>query len=149
MTYYDKLITEWNALTGTTAEKLAAINAMTVPGADRAVPITEIMQYLRSNGLWPTIKIAGDLFASSGGAQGSVGAWAAVDYNSDTRNSTLDVSLPATQGMLADLVSKSLLTQAQVNAIVALKATTVPWWQANGYTSPFSENDLVAAGISQ
>jgi hypothetical protein len=48
--------------------------------------------------------------------------------------------------MLADLVSHGLLTQAQSDAIVAMSATTIPWWQANGYTSPFTLDDLAAAG---
>ncbi len=34
---------------------------------------------------------------------------------------------------------------AQVNAMLGDDAIT-PWWQVNGYTSPFTENDLIAAG---
>ncbi len=33
----------------------------------------------------------------------------------------------------------------QVNAMMGTDGI-IPWWQANGFTSPFSENDLIAAG---
>jgi len=133
--YYDALVTEWATLTGTTSAKLAAVNALTVAGPVEPVPVLSIMTYLRANNLWMTIK-----------SSATPGAQAAVDYNSDPRVQTLDVTLPITQGMLADLVSHTLLTQAQSNAITALGNTSVPWWQANGYSGPFSEPDLQAAG---
>jgi hypothetical protein len=145
--YYDALIAKWPSMQGAdTAAKLAALNAETVPGPDRKVPVVELMDYLRTNGVWPKIKLSGDLYASSNGAQGSIGAWAAVDYNNDTRMGTLDVSLPVTGLLLADLVTSGLLTQAQSDAIVAMKNTSTPWWQANGYSSPISAGDLAAAG---
>jgi hypothetical protein len=39
-----------------------------------------------------------------------------------------------------------------LNNLAALVAPfdnpTIPWWQANGYTSPISQGDLDAAGLS-
>ena len=70
MAYYDALITQWKQLSGTTQEKLNAINAMTVPDPN----------------------------------------WFADPANAN-----------APQG-------------------------TIPWWQANGYTSHFNLADLGAAG---
>jgi hypothetical protein len=134
---YDALAALWATLTGTTAQKLAAANAMTVAGPSQSVPVLQVMTYLRTNNLWLPIKAA---------AATSSGAAAALDYNSDPRVQNIDVTLPIVQAMLADLVSHGLLTQAQSDAIVAMSATTIPWWQANGYTSPFTLDDLAAAG---
>lgn len=39
------------------------------------------------------------------------------------------------------------IAAADVTALLALAGgPPVPWWKANGYTSPFNENDLAAAG---
>jgi hypothetical protein len=137
MAYYDALVAQWPSLTGTTAQKLTAINAMTVAGPYAPSPVLDVMTYLRSNNLWMPIKAA---------VATSAGAAAAVDYNSDPRVETLDATLPASQGMLADLVAHALLTQAQALAIVALGVPQLPWWQDNGYTGPFTAPDLLAAG---
>lgn len=156
MAYYDALIAAWNgatqppagvtgaALTGlTTAQKLAAVNGWTVVGPNVPIPVLQVMTYLRTNNLWMAIKAA---TATSNGAA------AAVDYNSDPRVQTLDVSLAIVQGMLADLVTHTLLTQAQSDAIKAMGSPLLPWWQASvaagggGLSGPVSNPDLVAAG---
>jgi len=140
MAYYDALKTKWATLTSTTTDaKLAEINALTVQGPSRPVPIADVMTYLRSNNLWLPIK------ASAAGGT-SVGAAAAVDLNSDLRMQTIDMTLPLVSTMLADLVTHTLLTQDQANTLVAMGTPQIPWWQANGYTSPFNANDLEAAG---
>jgi hypothetical protein len=99
---------------------------MTVPTADRLVPILDITDYLRSNGLWLPIKAAA--------AQGNGAAAAAVDLNDDVRAQTLDMSLPIVAQMLAALVTAELLTQAQSDAIVALKTQSVPFARLLGET---------------
>jgi hypothetical protein len=137
MEYYDALKAKWSTLAGTTEEKLVAINALTVDGPSQPIPVLTVMTYLRSNNLWMPIKAA---------QATSQGAAAAVDYNSDPRVQTLDVSLPAVQGMILDLVSHSLLTQEQVLALVALGVPKLTWWKTAGYTSPISADDLAAAG---
>jgi hypothetical protein len=143
MAYYDALIAKWSTLTGSTAEKLAQLNALTVPGQQRAVPVLQVMTYLRTNNLWLPIKAA---------VATSAGAAAAVDYNSDPRVETIDVTLPIVQSMLADLVAHNLLSAQNVADINALAATTIPWWQATvaqgggGLSSPVTSPDLVAAG---
>jgi len=137
MSYYDALVTQWAALTGTTDQKLSAINALTVAGTSAPIPLIAVMTYLRTNNLWMPIKAA---------VATSAGAAAAVDYNSDMRVTSLDASLPIVQAMIADLVGHSLLTTAQALSLVALGIPQLPWWQANGYTGPFSASDLLAAG---
>lgn len=123
---------------GVTA-KLALLNEMTVEGPRASnVPVTKVMAYLRTNNLWRAIRLA---------QATSDGAAAAVDYNSDLRTSTIDVDLPIVRAMLVDLVNHNLLSQEQSDEIVAMGATTLPWWQSVGLTSPVSGGDLEAVFI--
>jgi hypothetical protein len=144
MAYYDALIAKWATLSGTTQAKLAAINALTVPGPSQPIPLLQVMTYLRTNNLWMVIKAA---------AATSPGAAAAVDYNSDPRVQTLDVSLPIVQQMLTDLVTHSLLSQPQSDAIKAMGAPPAPWITASvangggGLTGPVSQPDLDKNGL--
>ena len=144
MAYYDQLVAKWSSLSGgTTDEKLAEINALTIAGRARPVRVVEVMTYLRQNNLWLTIKAAVDT---------SPGAAAAVDYNSDPRVQTIDVTLPIVQAMLADLVGRGLLTQGQADVITAMATPQVPWWGepvsrgGGGLNAPVALSDLVQAG---
>jgi len=146
MAYYDALIAKWAALTGTTEEKLSAINALTVAGPPQLVPIANIMAYLRANNLWLPIK-ANALSASPNPA---AEAW--LDLNQDLRAEHIDMTLAVWGAGLGALVQAGLLTQEQANAISAMGTTTVSWCEANGY--PFIDagrgnlggGDLAAAG---
>jgi hypothetical protein len=136
---YAPLIANWAVLSSTTTDgKIAEINALVVAGPDRLVPIVEVMDYLRSNNLWLPIKAA---------QATSPGAAAAVDLNEDQRIVTMDFNLPIVGSMLADLVGRGLLTQAQSAALVALKGTTMPWWQSAGYPMPIGRGFLINAGL--
>lgn len=137
MAYYDRLKTKWADLSGTTQEKIAAINTLTVPGPDKLVAIADIMTYLRTYNLWLPIKAA---------AGTNPAAAAVVDIEEDLRANTIDFSLPIVSQLLAALVQTNLLSQNHADEITAMKATTQLWWQANGYPSIFNENDLIAAG---
>lgn len=140
MAYFDALVAVWATLSGSLNENLAAINALTVPGPTAPVPVLQIMTYLRSRALWLPIKAA---------QATCVGAAAAVDYNSDPRVQTLDLSLPIAQAMLGDLVSHALLSKEQADEITAMGNTTLPWWQVNGYRGPITGQDLVDAGLQK
>ena len=147
MAYYDALTAKWVTIGGTADQALAAINALTVASPNRPVSISQVMAYLRENGLWLPIKAA----AAAGT---SIGAMAALDLNQDLRQTTIDFSLPLVVTMLADLVSHDLLTKEQSDALVAMGMPQVPWWQApvseggGGLSSPVSVYDLAAAGVS-
>ena len=145
MAYYDALIAKWATLTGSTASKLAQVNALTVAGPSQTVPVLTVMTYLRTNNLWLAIKAA----------QGtSPGAAAAVDYNSDPRVETIDVTLPIVQAMLSDLQSHNLLSAQNVADINAMAGTTIPWWQVSvangggGLNGPVSHNDIDPLGLT-
>lgn len=139
MAYYDALAAKWATLSGSAEEKLDAINALAVAGADQLVTIIDIMTYLRSNNLWLPIKSAAGTNAA---------AAAVVDIEEDLRATTIDFNLPIVKTLLGLLVSSSLLSQKNADDLAAMKVTTLPWWQANGYPGPFNSNDLIAAGLS-
>jgi hypothetical protein len=134
MAYYDALKTQWATLTGTTAQKLAAINAMTVSGS---VPtsfyvtgsqVANCINYAEFKALTATqqanllgmLSVAGNLLGGSGNTAFLV------------------------DGMILDYFPLAGTTVANLTALA--KATSTPWWQANGYSSPFSQADLDAAG---
>lgn len=133
MTYYDALVTKWATLTGTTASKLAQINALTVPdpaGARPAVfaPSTVI------NAIIPA-----DLAALSSGA---VPMLALILSGSEINASQGTTVRTAIQTIFAGKTA----TLQQLAALVApFDSPTIPWTQANGY-SAISYQDLVAAG---
>lgn len=113
--------------------KLEQLNAETVSGPRRIVPIATVMEYLRTNNLWPSIVAARVV---------SPGAAAAVDYNSDSRTHSINLDLPIVQAMLDDLVARNLLTDEQRTTIYRMGNTVVPWWQSAGFSSPIGTGDL-------
>lgn len=138
MAYYDALVTKWGTLSGTTAAKLAAINALTV-----AVPQPAI--------------IAVDKIKN---------AIVAADLGTLTTNQllllqlyllgagTVDASPNTTirTGLQALFAGKTT-TLANLTTLVApYDNATIPWWQATiaqgggGLSSAISANDLAAAG---
>jgi hypothetical protein len=134
MAYYTALINEWPSLTGTTAQKLATLNAMTVTGS---VPTS---------------------FYVTGAQVLNCINWTEFAALTAQQQSNL-LMLCANPGPLLGgsgntsfLVDGMILAYfnhsgATVTALTALaQATVQPWWQANGYPGPFNNNDLIAAG---
>lgn len=150
MAYYDALKTQWAGLSGTTAQKLAAINAMTVAGPSQNVAPSAIVAYLALNlKLAPLLKYAANAPATEAGACAEeLAAILQMGSNAPTFETSNPAVLATVTGMLQAISADSAsgLTASDVTALLALAATTVPWWQANGYTSPFSQADLDAAG---
>jgi hypothetical protein len=133
MAYYDALVAEWSQLTpGTTAAKLAQINAMTITGT---IPTSF---YVTGNQVLNCI------------------GW--TEFNALTaqqQNNILGVC--RTPGLILGGASTFMgkmfvatftnLSGPTITALTALaQAVVTPWWQANGYTSPFTQADLTAAG---
>ncbi len=157
MTYYDALASEWAAITAanpgyTTAQKLAAVNAMTVAGPTVDVPTSAVLNYLMLN-----VKLVGlEAYAAAppSGSSPTVVALvkellAAFGYPAfQIFQTSLAAVYSTVSGMLSAIAGdvNTGLTSADATAILALAQTTIPWWQANGYTSPINNNDLTAAG---
>lgn len=135
MAYYTALIAQWPLLTpGTTAAKLAQLNAMTVSGS---VPTSffvtgdqllncinyaefKVLTAAQQNNILAVCRTPGQLLGGSGNTAFLV------------------------DGMILDYFPVAGPTVAALTALA--KVTATPWWQANGYSGPFTSPDLVAAG---
>jgi hypothetical protein len=149
MAYYTALITAWNgatqpptgvtgtALTGgmTTAQKLAAVNAWTVTGS---VPTT---LYCTGPQLANCINYA-EFKALTAQQQSNLLALCA---NPGPLMGGSSQTAFLVDGMILDYFTNH--SGPTIVALTALaQASVQPWWQANGYTSPISVDDLIKAG---
>lgn len=136
MAYYTALITEWALLTpGTTAQKLAQINAMTVTGS---VPTTF---YVTGAQLLNCINFA-EFNALTAAQQQNLLLLCLND--GQLLGGSANTAFLVDGMFLAYFANKSGPTIAALTALA--QGTVQPWWQANGYTGPFSQADLTAAG---
>jgi len=137
MAYYDALITKWGTLTpGTTAAKLAQLNAITVTGS---VPTS---------------------FYTTGAAILNCIDW--TEFNALTAARQTNVlQMCAIPGQLlggssqtSHLVAGMIIAYfpgggPTITALTALaQAAVQPWWQVNGYPRAFDLGDIAAAGLS-
>lgn len=149
---YSPLTALWPSLpAGTTAEKIAAVNAMTTSGTPRDVAVGDVQGYLDLNGLLPAIRT----WVASNPAAGIAltAAQGLIDVLESPHiavfqmsNSTVYTEI---EGMLNALAASppALLSATNVSNLLALAATTIPWWQANGFPAPLTTNDAAAAGL--
>lgn len=141
MAYYDALIAKWGTLTpGTTAAKLAEINALTVPGP--AAPL--IVPTYRIYNVCDTAELAA-LLAAQQQRLRDILSMGTVDASAGTNARAALASIFAGAG--------GATTRANLLALAnSIESTTIPWWQATiaqgggELSSPVGPNDLVAAG---
>jgi hypothetical protein len=135
MAYYDALIAKWATLTpGTTAQKLVQINALTVAASAEKAMLTP-SQILNAC-------VPADLAALTT-AQVTLLALLLSGASVDA-----SVGTTVRAGVQAIFAGKTT-TLTQLGALVApFDNPTIPWWQANGYTSPIGVGDIGAAGLS-
>lgn len=134
MAYYDALIAEWAALTGSTAQKLAAINALTVSGS---IPTSV---FITGDQLFNCLVYSE--FAALSAAQQTQLLEVCAMPGQLLGGSASPFIAPFFGTLLA--AGKGPLTLA--NLVALAKASVQPWWQANGYASPIAPSDLAAAG---
>jgi hypothetical protein len=159
MAYYDALVTKWATLTGTTADKLAAVNAATVAGPNVDVTVPQIVGYLLLHGAYlPVAAFAQGATTGDATHDAALAAAKTLMAAITVPNApTLGMSDPSTYAIIKGMADAVLaqetaspgstgFTQAVHDGLLALAATTTPWWQANGYGGPFNTNDLAAAG---
>jgi hypothetical protein len=134
MAYYDALIAKWSTLTGTTAAKLAQINALTVPGPAQKAIIS------------PSQILNAIVFAD-------LAALTQLQVTQLTlllQGSSVDASAGTSirTGIQALFAGKTT-TLANLGALVApFDSSTMPWWQGNGYPRAFDSGDIAAAGLN-
>jgi hypothetical protein len=151
MAYYDALVAAWNnatqpppGVTGTgllggdtTAQKIAKVNAWTVTGAVPTVlsvtgnQVLNCINWTEFNAL--TAQQQSNLLEMCACPGLLLGG---------TANTTQMVD-----GMLLAYFTNHV--GPTITALTALAQSTVqPWWQANGYTRPFTTADATLAGVS-
>jgi len=138
MAYYDALIAKWATLTGTTAQKLSAINALTVMvSAPAHLNVSDII-----NAITPTD------FASLSSLQ--LQQMQFLLQSSGNVNASPSTTIRA---VFQTIFAGKTTTLNNLAALVApYDSATLPWWQASvaqgggGLSSPVNGNDLVNAG---
>lgn len=160
MTDYTKLVAKWSTLSGTTAEKLAALNAeMVTTSAHRDVPVSTVVGKLLLSGSYLLMQVfAATTPTQSAAHDNALMATKMLMAVVTVPNApTFQMSDPTTfaqvTGMMNAIVAYETETPGSTgftssvrDELLALANIDVPWWQANGYTSSFNENDLEAAG---
>jgi hypothetical protein len=137
MAYYDALIAEWPSLSpGTTAAKLAQLNALTVTGTvptsffvtgDQLLNCINWTEFAaltaqQQSNLLALCQVPGQILGGSG--------------NTSHMAPGMFIACFSLQG-------------ATIAALTALaKGATQPWWQANGYPRPFDLGDIATAGLA-
>lgn len=134
MSYYTALITAWSTLNpGTTAAKLVQANAAVVP---TGVPVKCLLAPSQILNACVPADIA-SLTTAQVTLLSLLLAGSSVDASQGT---TVRIGIQS-------IFAGKTTTLAQLGALVSpFDAPTIPWWQANGYTGPFSLADLAAAG---
>lgn len=143
MAYYDALVAKWATLTpGTTAQKLAQINAIVVTGS---VPTAF---YVTGNQLLNCINYA-EFKVLTASQQANLLALCQVQgaLLGGSSNTSFIVD-----GMILDYFAVGGLTVAALTALS--KGAVMPWWQAGvasgggGLNGPVSDTDLTPNGLS-
>jgi hypothetical protein len=103
-----------------------AINAKTVT-VRRLVETWRVKQYAIENGIWATLKLVRENIGLPNELRGLV--ISILDWVDDSAGKiqTVDMDLPSVQYMLGGLVTATLATQEQVNAILAMADTSIRW----------------------
>lgn len=134
MAYYDALITKWATLTpGTTAQKLAQVNALTVTGSP-------LRAFLTPSAILNAI-VASDLAALT--------ATQVSFLTLILQGSQVDASQGTTvRAAIQTIFAGKTTTLSQLGALVApFDSPTVLWTTANGYPI-LTMNDTQNAGLS-
>lgn len=104
-----------------------AINAKTVT-VEQPVAISALKQYAILQGIWPKIKLG----QQSSNQQQAALCMSILDWVEDARISTINVNMPEVKAMLSSLVSFAILTQQQMDEVVAMGSKVVSWTSTVG-----------------
>jgi hypothetical protein len=139
MAYYDALVAEWATLSAgnSTAQKLAAINAMTVAGPNLDVAVSAVVGYLALNGKLSALqKYAASPPATEAGIAGAELVALLMCPNAPAFRMSEVATYAAVSAFLNALAddSNSGIAANDVTSLLALAVgPTVTWCQANGY----------------
>lgn len=133
MAYYDALIAKWAQGSGTTAQKLVQINALTVA---TGVPVKAL--------LTPSQILNACVPADIAALSSAMVTLLALLLS----GSQVDASVGTTvRTGIQTIFAGKTTTLSQLGTLVApFDNPVIPWWESNGYASPISPSDLAAAG---
>jgi hypothetical protein len=155
----------WPSLTaGTTAAKVAQVNAMTVAGPNVDVGIPQVAGYLLLQGIYPTVQtFATSNYSTNGSdpvhdraltALKTFVAWISipnappVHFSDPTVYALITAFAGAVAAQETATPGSTGFTQAVHDGLLALGQTTQPWWQANGFFAPVTLADAINNGLS-
>jgi hypothetical protein len=138
----------WPTLTGSTAQKLSALNVTMVPGTPQDITIAALENFLITNNLLNPVTT----YVSKGTNQLALIGCNYLLALLASPSPVLATSQPANflaiqqlgSGLLADPATG--VTAAHLSQMIGMIAPSVPWWQANGFSAAVSVTDLIAAG---
>ena len=140
----------WTTLTGTTAQKLVTLNAMTVPGSPQDITVTALNSFLTTNNILTPVTA----YASRGpnAVQPALIACNYLVAILAATDPTIHTSVPENfaaiqqlgQGLLADPATG--VTPTLLAAMMAMVTPSATWWSVNGFSGPITITDLIAAG---
>jgi hypothetical protein len=150
----------WQTLSGSPAEIIAQINAMTVAGPNVDVAIPQVAGYLLLQGIYPTVVA----FAAGSPTNEPVHdgaltalktfvAWLSipnappVHFSDPAVVAQVTAMAQAVAAQEAASPGSTGFTQAVYNGLLALGTTTLPWWQANGFSGPVTLADAHRSGL--
>jgi hypothetical protein len=162
MAYYDAFVTKWATLApGTTAAKLAALNALTVAGPNIAVEVSSVVGKLMLTQAYLPLSAFAQTATNSNTTHDNALTAAKMlmamitSPNAPAFHMEDPTIFGTVKGMVDAILAQELatpgstgITQSVHDALLALCATTIPWWQANSYPRPFDMGDVAAAGVS-
>lgn len=142
------LKTIWPTLTGTTAQKLSALNAMKVTGPPQDISIATLQTFLSQNNLLGPITA----YLSNGQNPAALIACNYLNAILAAGDPVIHTSIPANfaavsqigPGLLADAATG--VTPQLLAGMMALIAPPALWWQVNGFSSSITITELIAAG---
>jgi hypothetical protein len=151
----------WPSLSGSTSDKIAQVNAMTVAGPNVDVAIPQVAGYLLLQGIYPTV-VAFAAGTTNGNpvhdgalvALKTFVAWLSIPNAPPVHFSDPVVYAQITAFAGAVMAQESVspgstgFTQAVHDGLLALGQTTQPWWQANGFYAPVTAADAANNGLS-
>ena len=103
------------------------INAKMVT-VEQPVAISALKQYAILQGIWPKIKLG----QQSSNQQQAALCMSILDWVEDPRIGTINVNMLEVKAMLSALVGFSILSQQQMNEVVAMGTKSVSWTSTVG-----------------
>lgn len=140
----------WVALSGTTAQKLTALNALQVTGPPQDITVAALQNFLTTNNL--QAPIASYAERGPNAVQSALIACNYITAMLAASDPIIHSSIPANYaaieqlgpGLLADPATG--VTPQLLAGMMALITPQTSWWQANGFAAEITVTDLIAAG---